>query len=143
MPWTHEQIESFKSKTLEHPLHKLAEMSIANMDSGSAEVYIRALPQTLNAAGVLHGGFMYSFMDTVSYLAAISTLAQGEYASTVDAHFTMLRPVHSNKTVQIVANVVRRHKGIIITEGEAWMDNRKVASANVTKTIVAEDKLED
>lgn len=51
---------------------------------------------TANPAGVVHGGFTSTLLDTVLTLAVQSKLPEGRMATTTDLHVHMVRPVLPN-----------------------------------------------
>ncbi|MBE3555567.1 MAG: PaaI family thioesterase [Firmicutes bacterium] len=53
----------------------------------------------VQAAGVIHGGFLATLVDSAIAIATMTTLAEGEGTSTADLKVNYLRPVRSGDVV--------------------------------------------
>lgn len=91
----------------------------------------------LNNADVLHGGIVTALLDVASYLAILPALAPGENAVTHDVTASLIRSVPRDAHVHMAGTVVRRGRTLAFLRAEARVDDAVVATAQVTKSIVA------
>jgi uncharacterized protein (TIGR00369 family) len=90
-----------------------------------------------NQAAVLHGGVVTTLLDTACYLALLPQLSDDEHAVTHDLTVSLIRPVAADARVDVIGSVVRRGRAVAFLRAEATVDGDVVATAQVTKSVVA------
>lgn len=86
--------------------------------------------------GLLHGGATASLIDSATAFAVITSLAEGENATTVDLTVQFLRPVSEGKVV-CTAKVLRAGKRLLFLSAEVVNEQDKlIATALSTYTKV-------
>jgi len=121
------------------PLHKFLGVKLKGFREGSGELELKAGKSAVNVAGLLHGGVLYALLDAAAYQGLIPTFAEGENAVTHDIHVSVLRPVKLGETVRFKGRVLKRGRTTAFTESEAWVGDKLVAAARVTKSIVRQE----
>lgn len=121
---------------LEHPLHRA--MGVERIDSanGQARIEVTVGDGTINAAGMFHGGVLYTVCDMACYAALLGELADGENAATHDIHVSVMRAARVGDRIQFVGKVIRRGRNIAFMEAEARCGDEILARAAVTKSIL-------
>lgn len=84
------------------------ELELHQSGGGAAEVTLDVKPSHLNAVGVLHGGAVFTLVDTSMACAIMETLRQGETCVSVEIKVNNVAPV---KEGTIVARSVIGHRG--------------------------------
>jgi uncharacterized protein (TIGR00369 family) len=118
------------------PFHRFLGMELRDPADPAAGIWFPVAEPTMNPAGSLHAGVIYSLMDVASFLALICHLGDHEHAVTHDLTVSLLRPVGPDKRVDIAGTVLRRGRAVAFMRAEATVDGEVVAAAQVTKSIV-------
>lgn len=113
-------------------------MGVERIESAAGEARIDVIvgPGTINAAGMFHGGVIYTVCDMACYAALLGELADGENAATHDIHISLIRAAHIGDRVQFVGKLIRRGRNIAFMEAEARCGDNLLARASVTKSIL-------
>lgn len=119
------------------PLHRFLGVRLIDPDDPPAGITFPAAEAALNNVGVLHGGVVTALLDVASYLALLPSLAAGEHAVTHDLAVSLMRPVAAHARVHVRGELVRKGRAVAFLRAEATVDGRPVASAQVTKTVLA------
>ncbi|SNS24106.1 uncharacterized domain 1-containing protein [Geodermatophilus saharensis] len=122
---------------LDIPLHRHLEMRLRDPADPPAGIWFPVGAAAQNQAALLHGGVVYTFLDVAAFLALLPSLGDGEHAVTHDLTASLLRPVRAGARVDVTGSVLRRGRAVAFLRAEATVDGALVASAQVTKTIVA------
>ena len=105
------------------------ELEIVNSSNGVAEVALSVRPSHLNAVGVLHGGAVFTLVDTSMAVAIMETLKQGETCVSIEIKVNNVAPVkdgtivarsvigHRGKTIAHVETDVRTSHGRLVAKG--------------------------
>lgn len=96
----------------------------AEIKDGYARVELTLEPKHLNPKGEVHGGCIFSLMDTAGGVAAIT---KGNLATTSSAHINFLNSGHCGKLVA-VATEVKSGKSLMVFEVEVRDENEKLLS---------------
>ncbi|TFV51880.1 PaaI family thioesterase [Blastococcus sp. TF02A_35] len=121
---------------LDIPLHRFLGVELRDRQDPSAGIRFQVGTASENPARLLHGGVVYALLDVASFLALLPSLGPGEHAVTHDVAASLLRPVSSGATVDVVATVLRRGRAVAFMRAEATVDGVLVASGQVTKSVV-------
>lgn len=73
----------------------------------------------INANGTLHGGIIFTLLDTGMGVAAFTTLEPGERTATIECSIRYLRSVASGR-ITAHCHVVHRTNNIVSTHGEVF-----------------------
>ena len=128
---------------LDIPLHRFLSVTLLDPHDASAGIAFPVDLPAQNQAGVLHGGVVTTLLDVASYLALAPDLADDEHAVTHDLSVQLLRPVPAGSRVEVRGTVLRRGRAVAFLRAEALVDDRVVAAAQVTKTLVARSTPQD
>lgn len=118
------------------PYHQFLGIDVLQAEAGNSQVQLKVNEQTANPNGMLHGGIIYSIADVSAYIALLTTLNQQQDAVTHDIHTSVFRPVPSGSEVFFNSSIARLGKSIAFLDTEIVSDNKVVATARVTKSII-------
>lgn len=105
------------------------ELELVQSGVGASEVTLDVKPSHLNAVGVLHGGAVFTLVDTGMACAIMETLQQGETCVSVEIKVNNVAPVksgtivarstigHRGKTLVHVETDVRTSHGRLVAKG--------------------------
>lgn len=134
MPPTREQILA-AAQTF--PLHAQFGLSLTHAADGVCRATVPVGPAHINLGGVVHGGVMYLLLDVVAWCAAVTVVPEGFNATTHDLHVSVLRPTPAGATLTFEARVRKLGRTLVFIDVEASIGDKLVASARVTKSLVA------
>jgi uncharacterized protein (TIGR00369 family) len=127
-----EQLPDVAPEEFPAPVGKLLGLTIASSGGGRATVEFEASERYANPMGTLHGGVLCDLADAAMGVAYLSTLAQGETATTIELKINFLRPVWNAK-LRAEARVVRAGKIVGLIECDILDERRRlVARASST-----------
>jgi uncharacterized protein (TIGR00369 family) len=114
------------------PIGKLLGLTITSRGAGRATVEFEASARYANPMGTLHGGVLCDLADAAMGVAYLSTLAEGETATTIELKINFLRPVWNAK-LRAEARVVRAGKVVGLIECDILDEQQRlVARASST-----------
>jgi uncharacterized protein (TIGR00369 family) len=114
------------------PIGKLLGLTIVSSGAGRATVEFEASARYANPMGTLHGGVFCDLADAAMGVAYLSTLAEGETATTIELKINFLRPVWNAK-LRAEAKVVRAGKVVGLLECDIFDErDRLIARASST-----------
>jgi len=116
------------------PIGKLLGLRITSSGSGQAIVEFEASARYANPMGTLHGGVLCDLADAAMGVAYLSTLAEGETATTIELKINFLRPVWNAK-LRAEARVVRAGKVVGLIECDI-LDERQRLVARASSTCM-------
>jgi uncharacterized protein (TIGR00369 family) len=95
-------------------------------------------PDHLNPAGVVHGGWVLTVIDSATACAALGTLPAGVRITTVETKVNFTRPITlEGGTVRVEGRVVSGGRQIIVCEARARTgDGRVVAHGTSTLLVI-------
>jgi uncharacterized protein (TIGR00369 family) len=104
-------------------------------DAETIEVSFTAIEQFLNPAGDVQGGFLAAMLDDTLGPALVATLADGQWAPTIDLQVQFLRPAQLGE-LRGTGRVVRRGREVAFLAGELrGADGVLVATATASAII--------
>ncbi len=119
------------------PLHRFLGIELLDPADPPAGIWFPVAESSQNQVGLLHGGVVTALLDVASFLALMPLLGEAEHAVTHDMSVSLLRPVGAGSRVEVSAQVLRRGRAVAFMRAEARVDDRLVAAAQVTKTVIA------
>lgn len=119
------------------PFHRYIGVKLVDPDQRHLGCTFVVTPAIEGREGRLNGGALSVILDAVAYLALEPSLAENEDAVSHDLHISMLRSVATGETVHLKGELVQRGKRVAFVNAEARVEGRLVATARITKTILA------
>lgn len=119
------------------PLHQDLGVTGIEAADGAATLYFTVNPYTVNPAGALHGGVLYTLCDVAAYAALLSQLPMDREAVTHDLHVSVMRAAGEGEKVSVEAHVRRQGRSIAFIDVEARAGERLLATARVTKSLIS------
>lgn len=116
------------------PIGKLLGLMITSSAAGRATVDFEASARYANPMGTLHGGVLCDLADAAIGVAYLSTLAEGETATTIELKINFLRPAWNAK-LRAEARVVRAGKVVGLIECDI-LDERQRLVARASSTCM-------
>jgi uncharacterized protein (TIGR00369 family) len=89
----------------------------------------------LSPAGKVHGGVISGFFDFACGAAVFTTMAKGDFCSTVELKVNYLKPINLDDRIVGKTNVVFRGKKICVVHGFIFVNGDEEPSAMVTGTF--------
>jgi uncharacterized protein (TIGR00369 family) len=136
------QIQRVNESVLDHPLHRLAGLTLRRQEPGKAVARFRVDGSALNLSGVLHSGVLYGLMDAAGFLALVTVLKPEELAATHDIHISVMRAVPRGEEVELRAEVIRRGVNVAFIRCDAFRlaatGDQLAATAIVTKSLTVQ-----
>lgn len=119
------------------PLHISLGVQDVQSEEGSGMLIAIAHQESLNPAGLYHGGIIYMLCDVCAYSGLLSALSDQEDAVTHDIHISVMRPVKPESQVIYKSSIVKRGRTLCFIDVEARSNDKLIATARVTKSIIA------
>ena len=117
-----------------NPFGELIGLKFSECENGRSTCFLEAKSDLHNPQGVLHGGVIYSMVDTGMGGALYSRLDEGESCATVEIKIAYFRPVTAG-TLTCVTNVIQRTRTLAFMESEVTAADKTVARATGTFSI--------
>lgn len=110
---------------------KTVGVEITKVDKGTAEGEVQLNETHLNPRGIVHGGCIFTLMDTVTACAAMT---HGNAVTTSSCHVMFMRPVIQNSpSIKAVATEIKSGKSLLLYDSEVFSaDGKLVAKATFT-----------
>lgn len=115
----------------EVPYNKLLGIELSEMRVGEAVLRLKMREELRQPHGLLHGGATASLIDTAMAFAVISTLGEGEKASTVDLTVHYMRPVTDGE-IFCTAKVLRGGKKLLTVSAEVLNEEGKLVATAIS-----------
>ncbi|MCC6610437.1 MAG: PaaI family thioesterase [Burkholderiales bacterium] len=119
-----------------NPFGELIGIAGVRSAAGRSRCHFTVLPALLNPHRVLHGGVMFSVMDTNMGDALYTLLEKGESCATIEIKINYLKPVARGRLV-CTTRVVQRGRRIAVIESDLRQGRTVVAKALGTFAIFA------
>ena len=84
----------------------------------------------LNPNGVVHGGALFTLVDTAMGASLMQRLDEGEICATLQISMNFLRPVVSFDVVECEARVVNKGRRFANVRGELYVQEKLVGTAD-------------
>ncbi len=126
-----------KQSVTQFPLKEFLGLDIGDGPvAGSVEATIVITDQHLNPNGVVHGGVIFSLIDTAMGAATMRVLEEGCHCATVEVQTRFIRSATSG-TLRGSASVIRRGRHLVHVESEVLNDQSQiVAMGTGTFTVI-------
>jgi acyl-CoA thioesterase len=108
-------------------IHRVG-VQIATVGGGTAVLTLRIEPHHLNGNGVVHGGALFTLVDTAMGAALHGAMAPHERCATVDARISYLKAVRAGEVV-CRARLLHREHRIAHLEATLTMNGETIATA--------------
>ena len=103
-------------------------------DAGTIEVQFEGKPEFTNPAGNIQGGFLAAMLDDTMGPALAATLAEGEFAPTLNLNVSFEKSARPGVLVG-KARILKKGRDVCFLAGELYQDGDLVASATATALI--------
>ena len=97
------------------PLRQFLGMDIEEVEPGRAIARVVVSSDLLNPNGVVHGGVLFTMIDTAMGKATLSVLDEGQLCASVEVQLRFLRPI-AGGTLTAEAQVIRPGRKIVHLE---------------------------
>ncbi len=119
-----------------HPFGELIGLKYFRSEDDFSRCSLEVNDRLLNPHGVLHGGVLYSMVDTGMGFALYSSLAEKELCATIEIKINYFRTVTSGVLI-CTCRIVHRGRRIVALESEITNDEQIVAKALGTYSVFA------
>jgi len=119
------------------PLLRFLGASLVDDEDPAAGIALVAGEQSVNAVDFLHGGAISTILDVAAYLSLLHDLDDDEEAITHALFVSYLTAVEGEAHLVATGRVVRRSKRLAFVNSELRDQDRLVATAQVTKSVVS------
>ncbi len=111
-----------------------------NFRPGGAEVgkvWGTATPDErhLNPAGMVHGGYVATLLDTLTGIACHTTLGPGDFYATTDLTVKMIRPATPGVPLRGEGRVINAGRRLLIADGEITNPDGKIVAHGVASCM--------
>ena len=133
------RVASSRMDRLDHadfPLRRFLGMDMEVVEPGHAVTRLRVGETHLNPNGVVHGGVLFTMIDTGMGLAAVTVL-DGDRCASIEVHLRFLSPATLG-LVEAHSTVVRRGRRVVHVESRVHDDaGTLVATGTGTFAVVS------
>jgi uncharacterized protein (TIGR00369 family) len=112
------------------------EVALIDEDDPEAGISLVAGNHSVNAVDYLHGGAISTVLDVAAYLAVLAELSEEEEAITHNLFVSYLAAVKGSAQLSARGTLIRRSRRLAFVASELREEDRLVATAQVTKSIV-------
>jgi acyl-CoA thioesterase len=120
------------------PLQDLLGLDVETLEPGVAAGRVDIGADLLNPNGVVHGGVLFTMVDTAMGLAVVSLLGPDGRCASVEIHMRFLETVSAG-TVEATATVTRPGRRVMHVGAEVRdADGALVATATGTFIVIAD-----
>ena len=105
----------------EFPLRTFLDFTIDDGIDGEAVVALDVSDRHLNPNGVVHGGVVFTLVDTAMGRATMSVLEEGRICASIEVAVRYLRPINGGRLVA-TSSVLRAGRRIVHLEGRVTVD---------------------
>ncbi len=121
----------------EFPLRTFLDFTIDDGIGGEAVAALDVNDRHLNPNGVVHGGVVFTLVDTAMGRATMSVLDEGRICASIEVAVRYLRPINGGRLVA-TASVLRAGRRIVHLEGRVTVDgdDRPVAVVQASFAVL-------
>ena len=121
----------------EFPLRTFLDFTIDDGIGGGAVAALDVSDRHLNPNGVVHGGVVFTLVDTAMGRATMSVLEEGQICASIEVAVRYLRPITDGRLVA-TASVLRAGRRIVHLEGRVTVDgdDRPVAVVQASFAVL-------
>ena len=121
---------------LDIPLNQYLGIVYDGTIDGKTHSHFLSTPELASFGGQLHGGVLSTLFEVAGFLALVPLLEASQHAVTHDLHVSLMRPVPTGARCNLSAHVARLGKTLAFIEVSASVNDKLVASARITKSII-------
>lgn len=118
------------------PLHHAWGVQSILAEEGESTLNVEVSDEMSNPVGALHGGIIYALCDVAAYSALLSIIDESESGVTHQINVQVLRPVAIGAALSLKGSVIKRGRSLAFIEVKGYVNNKVVASATVTKSMI-------
>ena len=121
----------------EFPLRTFLDFTINDGIGGEAVAALDVSDRHLNPNGVVHGGVVFTLVDTAMGRATMSVLEEGRICASIEVAVRYLRPITGGRLVA-TASVLQAGRRIVHLEGRVTVDgdDRPVAVVQASFAVL-------
>jgi len=121
----------------EFPLRTFLDFTIDDGIGGEAVAALDVSDRHLNPNGVVHGGVVFTLVDTAMGRATMSVLEEGRICASIEVAVRYLRPITGGRLVA-TASVLQAGRRIVHLEGRVTVDgdDRPVAVVQASFAVL-------
>ena len=121
----------------EFPLRTFLDFTIDDGIDGEAVAALDVSDRHLTPNGVVHGGVVFTLVDTAMGRATMSVLEEGRICASIEVAVRYLRPINGGRLVA-TASVLRAGRRIVHLEGRVTVDgdDRPVAVVQASFAVL-------
>ncbi len=122
---------------LDLPLNRHLGIVYDGLTEGVAHAHFFSTPALATFGGTLHGGALTALCEVIGFLALAPALSEQQHAVTHDLHVSLMRAVPAGARCDLSARVARLGRTLAFIDVEANVEGQLVASARITKSLIA------
>lgn len=116
---------------MQHPgFAELVGFEVFPESDGTGKAQLIVAERHLNPNGVVHGGALFTLVDTAMGASLMQRLDEGEICATLQISMNFLRPVVSFDVVECEARVVNKGRRFANVRGELYVQEKLVGTAD-------------
>ena len=116
---------------MQHPgFAELVGFEVFPESDGTGKAQLIVAERHLNPNGVVHGGALFTLVDTAMGASLMQRLDEGEICATLQISMNFLRPVVSVGVVECEARVVHKGRRFANVRGELYIQEKLVGTAD-------------
>jgi len=125
-----------QQQVLEIPFNLQLGIKFDGMWDGIAKSHFLSSRELATFDGYLHGGVLSAVVEVAGFLALAPYLNDQQHAVTHDLHVSFMRPIPTGVRCDLHASVSRFGRTLAFLEVTAYVAEKIVASAHITKSII-------
>jgi acyl-CoA thioesterase len=133
-PLTDAELARLREAFAQVPYARLLGLEFVRAERGAATFALEAREELTRMGGILHGGAIFSLLDSAAAFAVLTLLEPEANTVTVDLTVHFLRPVSAGR-IEATARVLRRGRRVAILSVEA-SDQTGALVATATTTYL-------
>ena len=116
---------------MQHPgFAELVGFEVFPESDGTGKAQLIVAERHLNPNGVVHGGALFTLVDTAMGASLMQRLDEGQICATLQISMNFLRPVVSGDVVECEARVVNKGRRFANVRGELYVQEKLVGTAD-------------
>ena len=116
---------------MQHPgFAELVGFEVFPESDGTGKAQLIVSERHMNPNGVVHGGALFTLVDTAMGASLMQRLDEGEICATLQISMNFLRPVVSGDVVECEARVVNKGRRFGNVRGELYVQEKLVGTAD-------------
>ena len=128
-------LEKVRERSLANPFPKYNHIQLSVLEEDHVEVYVDLKPESMNYAGAVHGGLLFTMAD---FCAATTARTDGRKYVTLDAEVHYLKNVKEGRITARSRLVHRGRTSVLVDVNVCSEDEKLLFTARVTMFCVGE-----